>query len=208
MAKLNQVEKLAQAYVANCGDVAAALRQIAGPPKTWTDAKCKKHFVSVYEGDARFWQLVAKYQKAVEQHVAMDAAAIINVWERVAQADISELVKVVTHYKPCKYCAPGDGPDVDCSMCEGKGVPFQDVAITDTDKLSATARMVYDGAEWTKHGIKIKFLSRADALINLAKAKGMFTEKLQLGTIAPELPPLPDDPNEASRIYGNWVKGV
>lgn len=209
MAKINQIEKLARAYVAKCSDEIAAIRDVVGNAKEWTDAKCKKHFNSVYEKEPQFWRFVASYQAEVKKHVAMEATDIITIWERVALADVGELVRVQTTAVPCRHCEGENAAmiDPDCPRCQGKGLPMQEVVLTDTDKLSPDARLLYDGAKMGKHGIEIKFLSREKALDNLAKAKGMFIEKVQV-VPTPPLPPLPDDPTEASTIYANWVKGI
>lgn len=208
MAKINQVEKLAREYVANCSDVVLAIRAVVPNAKDWTEAKCKKHFSSLYEKEPQFWRFVAEYQKEVKKHVALTAADIITKWEQIAQADVGEIVRVKTRYIPCRAClADSDRPDPDCKACKGIGLPVQEVEITDTEKLSPEARFMYDGAKMGKHGIEVKTLSRAWAFDNLAKAKGMFVEKLQLLPPAP-MPALPDDPKEASAAYAEWIKGA
>ena len=211
MAKINQIEKLARAYVKNCSDEIAAIREVVTNAKDWTDAKCRKHYLSVYEKEPQFWRYVATYQEEVKKHVAMEAADIIRHWERVAQADVSDIVQIKTLRIACKHCwsltPHKDIPDPNCDHCKGEGVPYQTILLTDTDKLTDDAKLLYDGAEWTKHGIKVHMRSRDKALDNLAKAKGLFIEKVQV-LPPPPLPPLPDDPTEASTVYSNWVKGI
>lgn len=209
MAKITQIEKLARAYSQHCGDTVAAIKDVVSNAKDWTDAKCRKHFANVYEKEPQFWRYVAEYRKEIKKHVAMEAADIIKTWERIALADVGELVKVATVRQGCRYCdkRPDGGPDPHCQACGGQGVAYQTVLLTDTDKLSDDARLLFDGAKMTKHGIEIKMLSREKALDNLARANGMFIDKLQvLPPVA--LPPLPDDPQEASAIYSQWVKGA
>ena len=212
--KLNQMEKLAREYVRCCADVPESLRAVSTAARGWTDEKCKKHFERLYEKDAMFWRYVAKYQKEVEKHVAMEAADVLKFWENIAQADVSELSRVETIKLSCVACYGPKlfaqvAPRPDCENCGGVGMDTQTVVTPDSNTYSANAKLIFDGAEYTKYGIKVKHLDRMKALELIAKAKGMFVEQLQIvDKTPPELPPLPDDPNESSRIYAEWIKGT
>lgn len=100
-------------------------------------------------------------------------------------------------------------PHPDCPDCDGEGFP--DMKVADTNKLTGAARKLYAGAEYTKDGrIKINLRSQDAALANVMKALGMFTETIKLlppGAAPEGAPGLPEDPNEAARVYQAWVKG-
>lgn len=70
-------------------------------------------------------------------------------------------------------------PNPECPECFGDGVGA--AHFKDTRSLSAGARMLYAGVKETKEGIEIKMHSQADALTNVARHLGMFTEKADGG---------------------------
>lgn len=100
-------------------------------------------------------------------------------------------------------------PHPDCPVCNGEGT--EDVKVMDTRKLTGAARKLYAGAKVNKDGrIEILFRNQDAALTNVMKALGMFTETIKLlppGAAPEGAPGLPDDPNEAARVYQAWVKG-
>lgn len=211
--KPNQIEKMARAYVEKCGDVAAAMRVVNVDSAGKGDKALTNLFDKVYGKSPTFWRRVVEMQKLVDQQVAMKAADVMLMWSRIATADVTELTQVVETRCACFKCWGGERmgspPNEDCDACLGAGLPQFDVHITPTAKLTPTARMMYDGAELTKNGIKVKHLDRNKALDNLGRALGLFTDQLKiLGVAQPDLPPLPDDPVAAAHVYHNWIKGA
>lgn len=69
-------------------------------------------------------------------------------------------------------------PHAKCPECNGLGVGR--VQATDTDKLSGSALLLYDGVKATKDGLEIKILDRLKALDNVARHLGMFNDKLKV----------------------------
>lgn len=70
-------------------------------------------------------------------------------------------------------------PAADCPMCGGEGVRRQYLA--DTRSLSPQARLLFDGVDQTKDGIKVKVRDRDAALAYIAKHLGMLSNsKLEL----------------------------
>lgn len=69
---------------------------------------------------------------------------------------------------------PSRDPDPDCIKCRGEGSPH--VHIADTTNLSPTAKLLYQGAENTKFGIKVNVADRMKALDNVARHLGMFKD--------------------------------
>lgn len=66
-------------------------------------------------------------------------------------------------------------PAADCPMCGGEGLRRQYLA--DTRSLSPQARLLFDGVEQTKDGLKIKMRSRDAALEKIAKHLRMFSDR-------------------------------
>lgn len=99
-------------------------------------------------------------------------------------------------------------PHPECPKCRGEGVG--DTYVHDTTKLSRQARRLYAGVKQTPNGIQVLMNSQTDALANIAKAMGMFTDKLQLTGVnnGPIMhAELPTDPVEAAKIYQQLMKG-
>lgn len=115
-------------------------------------------------------------------------------WWEIANADYNELSSV--RRVACGYCYgdtvsiddsdgddesrdidPSRDPNPDCGICRGEGAPH--VHIADTTNLSPTAKMLYQGAENTKFGIKINTADRMKALDNVARHLGMFKDKVE-----------------------------
>lgn len=101
-------------------------------------------------------------------------------------------------------------PNPACMECGGEGTT--DVMFMATDQLSPSARKLYDGAELTKFGMKVNVRSRDKALENIAKALGMLAPPPGPQAVGPgapvaaTVPALPNDPQEASRVYAEWIK--
>jgi phage terminase small subunit len=94
-----------------------------------------------------------------------------------------------------------------CPKCHGEGVA--DVFIADTRYLTGKARALYAGMKETKNGREVILRDQDGALMNIAKALGMMTERVKL------VPPgektnadaVPLDTNEAARVYQAMMKG-
>lgn len=65
-------------------------------------------------------------------------------------------------------------PLVACPKCRGDGVVH--VLVQDTRKLSPAGKLLYAGIKQTNHGIQVLMRSQDEALVNIAKAIGMFIE--------------------------------
>ena len=100
-------------------------------------------------------------------------------------------------------------PHPECPKCRGEGIG--DTYIHDTTKLSRQGRRLYAGLKHTQNGVTVLMNSQTDALANIAKALGMFTERLQLTGVnnGPILSAeLPADPVEAAKVYQQLMKGA
>ena len=75
-------------------------------------------------------------------------------------------------------------------------------------KLTPAQRKLFISAEQTKNGIKVHLRDPDAALSNIAKALGMFNEQYNITQTNIVMPPLPDDPVEAARVYAELVKGT
>ena len=109
-------------------------------------------------------------------------------WWQIANADYNELSSVKR--VACGYCYggvnitddsepsidPTKAPDENCSTCGGDGEAY--VYMADTTNLSPDARLLYQGAENTKFGIKINTADRMKALDNVARHLGMFKDNV------------------------------
>ena len=98
-------------------------------------------------------------------------------------------------------------PHPECPKCRGEGTP--DVFVTDTGLLDPRERKLYKGTRVTKNGIEILMHDQMEALVNIGKILGMFTEKIKLvdPDAKTDLPALPLDATEASRVYAAFIKG-
>lgn len=66
-------------------------------------------------------------------------------------------------------------PHPDCPECGGDGK--EDIYFADTTQLSPQAKLLYQGVEQTKFGLKINMADRMKALDNVARHLGMFNEQ-------------------------------
>ena len=124
------------------------------------------------------------------KRLRIDADTVLWKWWQIANADYNELSSV--RRTACGFChgdnlevADGDdvpavilGKDInpDCTACAGEGEAY--VHMADTTNLSPTAKMLYQGAENTKFGIKINAADRMKALDNVARHLGMFKDNV------------------------------
>jgi hypothetical protein len=74
-------------------------------------------------------------------------------------------------------------PNPECPECHGQGVG--DVFITDTRTLSPAARLLFDGVEQTRDGLKVNMQSRERAREQLARIAGLYSQSRENET-APE----------------------
>lgn len=214
--KINKIEKMARCYVEHCGDEAAAMRAASPQIADRGNSELKTMFNSLYSKSPTFWRRVAELQKNVETQIGVKANDVLNRIAAIAYANVTELTRVVAVNVPCKKCGLVPGrighPDPDCPYCLGMGLISHEVHTTPTEQLSEFAQHMYDGAEMTKHGIKVKHLDRDKAYDRLCRAMGLLGGGPDGGSKAPEapedteLPELPKDPVEAARIYHEWIK--
>lgn len=66
-------------------------------------------------------------------------------------------------------------PHPDCPHCGGLGVGV--LSIADTQELGPNERLLYQGAEYTRNGIKIKMHDQMTAIIKLGDYLGIFESK-------------------------------
>lgn len=101
-------------------------------------------------------------------------------------------------------------PNPECPYCDGDGK--SDVWFADTRKLTGKARKLFAGVKQTKDGIQIITRDQDAALTNLAKALGIMAEKVVFAgdNDQPDMNKtfdLPADPQEAARMYSQFMKG-
>ena len=70
------------------------------------------------------------------------------------------------------------GPDIDCPECNGEGVG--EMYLADSRYLSERGKLLIESMEMTKSGPKVVMSNRMDALNNIAKFLGMFTERIKV----------------------------
>jgi phage terminase small subunit len=68
-------------------------------------------------------------------------------------------------------------PNPDCPECFGDGIGASH--FKDTRALSPAARQLYAGVKQTKEGIEVKLHDQLNALVNVGKHLGMFTERVE-----------------------------
>lgn len=66
-------------------------------------------------------------------------------------------------------------PHPDCPECSGEGI--EDIYFADTTQLSPQAKLLYQGVEQTKFGLKINMVDKMKALESVARHLGMFNEQ-------------------------------
>ncbi|MGP5103629.1 terminase small subunit [Psychrobacter celer] len=119
------------------------------------------------------------------KRLRIDADTVLWKWWQIANADYNELSSIRrVACDMCHFTVETDGSEPvdktinpDCRNCDGEGMPY--VFLADTEKLSATGKLVYQGAENTKFGVKINTLDRMKALDNVARHLGMFKDKVE-----------------------------
>ena len=140
---------------------------------------------------------------ARRKRLRIDADSVLYMWWQIANADYNELSSVKR--VACGYCYggaditddsepsidPTKTPDIDCATCGGNGEAY--VYLADTTNLSPTAKLLYQGAENTKFGIKMNTANRMKALDNVARHLGMFKDVIDHqssdGSMTPQAAP-------------------
>ncbi|WP_413520607.1 terminase small subunit [Psychrobacter glacincola] len=157
------------------------------------------------------------------KRLRIDADTVLCKWWQIANADYNELSSV--RRVACGWCYGGalteddeyetpvvdisQEPDADCIKCRGEGSPH--VHIADTSKLSPTGRLLYQGAENTKFGIKVNVADRMKALDNVARHLGMFKDTVnhvsEDGSMTPTVNNFNGDAQAASQAYQDIMGG-
>lgn len=98
-------------------------------------------------------------------------------------------------------------PNPDCGHCEGEGLPR--IVPKDTTKLSAGAKLLYQGVQQTKDGVKVLFASKDKALDQIGRILGAYDDKLRLDLQAKvtTLQLTTSDPKEAAEAYARMLSG-
>ena len=76
-------------------------------------------------------------------------------------------------------------PNEDCKACGGLGMGK--VMVNDTTTLSPIGKRVYCGCESSENSLKVLMLSKERALENLAKALGLFNQRIQVDPVKVEV---------------------
>lgn len=141
------LELLARHYVALGFDPVAALRA-TGQDVGRTDRAVRNLFERLVKHNPQFWVLVRRYTELVQAETVAKCEDVLGRLYLIATAPVWELTSV-------KHDAEGN--------------PY--VYVTPTEDLSEHARVVFDGAEQTKAGIKVKHLDRMKAMDMIVKIK-------------------------------------
>jgi phage terminase small subunit len=100
-------------------------------------------------------------------------------------------------------------PVDDCPACNGQGEPR--IVLKDTEHLSPGARALYGGVQQTNTGLKVILADKLKALEMLARIHGGFNDNLKLSgsltAITKSVALNTTDPNEAERIYRDFIAG-
>lgn len=92
-------------------------------------------------------------------------------------------------------------PHPDCPECGGDGA--EQVYFADTTELSPQAKLLYQGVEQTKFGIKINMADQSKVLENVARHLGMFKDTVnhisEDGSMSPPQPLTPESAKAISK---------
>lgn len=87
----------------------------------------------------------------------------------------------------------------DCPECDGLGVGK--LILKDTRNLPDSALTLLKGAKQTKDGLVIEMHDKQDALLNIAKHLGMFTEKIDMNmSVSEDILEMLSQQEQASRL--------
>lgn len=128
--------------------------------------------------------------------------------------DDDEYAKAIAEAKKNKtVCPPPAGgfgfnatlaPHPECPKCDGDG--YEMVQIPAASTYGVAERAAYLGAKMGKHGIEIAYERPAEMLKLIAQAKGMFAPKTPDDKPLPAVPDVPQDAQEASKIYTDFMQ--
>ena len=100
-------------------------------------------------------------------------------------------------------------PHPDCPECGGDGA--EQVYFADTTELSPQAKLLYQGVEQTKFGIKINMADQSKVLENVARHLGMFKDTVNHvsadGSMTPTINNFNGDAQAASQAYQDIMGG-
>ncbi len=141
-----------------------------------------------------------------------------HAYQWTAREYFDTCAKSMTKGDPLPDMEGGDGwrknrePHPDCPECDGDGE--ESVYIADTRKLTGAARLLYAGVKQTRYGPEVQVHSQAEAVVNLVKVLGGFTERKEISgpnggpiPIASLQMTVPVDPADAARLYQRLMEG-
>lgn len=198
-------ERFAQEYIV-LGNASEAYRRVYNADQMTDEAI----HVSASRLKAKVWLRIKELQVAEAEKYAMSRSEVLNMWTQIATADVNEVIQV--RRKGCVKCDSEQHqfqPNALCQSCGGEGEPY--VYVNDTRQLKGSARLLYAGARKTREGVEVILRDQDAALVNIARAIGLFDETSQkpakeLQTDTLSLKGV-TDPNEASKIYQLIMKG-
>lgn len=207
-----KVEHFAQLYAAY-GNASKAYREAFDVrPGTRAAITAQRAYELVHEPAvaARVRELLAQ---AAEGTTISARARMVRLQE-IIEADPGELVRVVVLNCPSCWSdlalaaaldrgevPDTDGPQEDCPACRGRGV--QDVRITPTDKLSASARRLLKGIRRKSDGsIEVLMHDAVAASDQLNRMQGAYVERSQSIVAHVHVEPLRDmTPAEIAELF-------
>jgi len=98
-------------------------------------------------------------------------------------------------------------PNPECHESEGEGIPR--TRIMDTTQLSPGAKLLYQGVQQTRDGVKILFANKDKALEQIGRILGAYDDRLRVDLQAKtaQLQITTTDPKEAADAYLKMVSG-
>lgn len=150
---------LAEHYVIN-DDKLAALRA-AG----YSEAYAKARGYTIFARDD-VKQYIKEYRDELRANNLITADKIIDEMAKIAFADPTQAVKVVTKYRTFKD--------------EAEPVPYKTIEMKDTDELTPELRAAIKSIKYTTSGITVEFYSKPDMLVKLGETLGIFKQNINL----------------------------
>lgn len=130
-------------------------------------------------------EVASAIQSAISERAArveITQDMVLQRWWQIATVDVNDLVEY--RRGPCPECYGGlpaqgvDRPDESCRQCKGEG--HSHVHVHDSRELKGAARIVYNGVQVGRDGIKVLTLDRDKALENVARHLGMFVDRKEV----------------------------
>lgn len=196
----------------------AAHSGIASRVRQLRDELAKKTMVTAAMVVDQWWKIATTDTNELVQLRRINCRHCWGVGHRyqwTAEQFAMACAEMIEKRRPCPDNSGGDGfdgnrpPHPDCPECHGNG--DESVYLADTRKLTGGAKLLYAGVKQTKYGPEIIMRDQDDALRNIARFLGMFTEKVQLLTQqqVPSDVTLPTaDPVEAAKVYARLMGGA